>query len=269
MIKHILVPVDFSDTAINAVEGAAFIARKQNAKLTLLHAYLIPGYSGGMAYETFIPPVDEHIDLINKQIDDFALDIPALEDLQVEKIAMPGSIRDIIGPYTDDNHVDLVVTGTRGASGFKAFILGTQSERIETEVKCPVLVIPENKELKSGMTLALAHDYKSNLTAAQLSTLHNIQLVYNLHINVVHVEEKEENLSFVESVKKNLHSLNPDFHHVLNDDVEKGLNKYVKENSIDVLAIIYHDHGFLKRLFGKSTSSQLTYHTEIPLLVLK
>lgn len=269
MIRHILVPVDFSDAALNAVEEAAFIAKKQNSKITLLHAYLIPGYSGGMAYETFIPPVDEHIELINKQIDDFAADIPALEGLQVDKVAIPGSIRDIVGAYTEDNQVDLVVTATRGASGFKAFLLGTQSERIEEEVKCPVLVIPEGKHVKPLMKLALAHDYKSNLTSDQINTLKNFKILYDLTIHVVHVEEKEENLEFEKSVKENLNLLNPEFHHVVNDDVEKGLNEFVKLRDIDLLAIIYHDHGFLSRLFGRSTSRQLTYHTEIPLLVLK
>lgn len=269
MIKHILVPVDFSDEALNAVEEAAFIAKEQKAKLSLLHAYLIPGYSGGMAYETFIPPVDEHIELINKQIDDFSKDIPALQGLPVEKVAIPGSIQDIIGVYTEDNNVDLVVTATRGASGFKAFLLGTQSERIEDEVKCPVLVIPDGEHVKKGMKLALAHDYKSNLSREQINIIKNFQVLYGLSIHVVHVEEKKENLAIEESIKENLRILNPEFHHVLNDDVEKGLNEFIKQQNIDILSIIYHDHGFLTRLFGRSTSRQLTYHTEIPLLVLK
>ncbi|MGK7389469.1 MAG: universal stress protein [Candidatus Cyclobacteriaceae bacterium M2_1C_046] len=269
MLKHILIPVDFSDEALNAVEEAAYIAKEQKAKVTLLHAYLIPGYSGGMAYETFIPPVDEHIELINKQIDDFSKDISALRGLQVDKVAVPGSIQDVIGAYTEDNHVDLVVTATRGASGFKAFLLGTQSERIEDEVKCPVLVIPDGKHVKPGMKLALAHDYKSNLTTEQVNVLKNFQVLFNLSVHVVHVEEKEENLAIEDSIKENLHILNPQFHHVLNDDVEKGLNEFVKQQDIGLLSIIYHDHGFLNRLFGKSTSRQLTYHTEIPLLVLK
>lgn len=269
MFKNILVPVDFSDAAIHAVQEAAFIAREQKAKLYLIHAYLIPGYSGGMAYETFIPPVDEHIELINKQIDDFSKEIAGLENIQVEKVAIPGSIQDIIGTFVEDNAIDLVVTATRGASGFKAFLLGTQSERIEEEVNCPVLVIPEGKNVKRSMKLALAHDYKSNLITEQIDTLRNFQVLYNLELHVVHVEEKEEHLEFEQSVKENLHSLNPQFHHVVNNDVEKGLNDYIKKNDVDILSIIYHDHGFLNRLFGRSTSRQLTYHTEVPLLVLK
>lgn len=269
MIKHILVPIDFSDVSENAVEEGAKIAVENDAQLTLLHAYLIPGYSGGMAYETFIPPVDEHIELINKQIDEFAAGIQALENVRVNKMAIPGAVRDMIGAYTEDNNVDLVISGTRGASGFMGFLLGSQSERIEEEVKCPVVVLPELSKLKKQMKIAFAHDYKSTIAPAQREVIRFFLNFYNSRLHVVHVESKEDTPEAERSVKENLLDFNPVFHKVVHDDVEKGLNEFVEKNNIGMLALIYHDQGFLNRIFGKSTSRQLTYHTKIPLLVLK
>lgn len=269
MIKHLLVPIDFSEISENATKIAANIAAETDAKVTLLHSYLIPGYSGGMAYETFIPPIDEHIELINKQLDEFAEELPELNGLRVEKISIPGSVQDIIGDYVQDNDVDLVITGTRGASGFMGFLLGTESERIEAEVKCPVVLIPENTTLKKGVKIAFAHDYKSVIVQQQRNILQFFLDFYNGTLHVVHVERKHDTPEAEQSVINNLKGLQANFHKVVNDDVEKGLNDYVEKNNVNMLALIYHDHGFLNRIFGRSTTRKLTYHTKIPLLVLK
>ena len=269
MIRHILVPIDFSDVSENAVLEAAKICSSTGATLTLLHAYLIPGYSGGMAYETFIPPLDEHIELINKQLEEYVAGFPEMANLNVQKIAIPGSVQDMIGAYAEDNNVDLVVTGTRGSSGFMGFLLGTHSERIEGEVQCPVIVLPEGSQLKKGMRLAIAHDYKSTISPDQRELIRFILSFYSATFDVVHVEDKNDTPEAEISVRENLKALNPTFHKVVHDDVEKGLNEFSEENNIGMLAIIYHDHGFLNRIFGRSTSRQLTYHSKIPLLVLK
>lgn len=269
MIQHVLVPIDFSDISENAVMEAVKIARQANAKLTLLHAYLIPGYSGGMAYETFIPPVDEHIELINKQMNDFVSGIQELHGVQIKKIAIPGTVQDMIGTYSEENNVDIIVSGTRGTSGFLGFLLGSQSERIEGEVKCPVVVLPGVSKLKKGMKIAFAHDYKSTISDYQREVIKFFLNTYNSRLEVVHVESKEDTPEAERSVRENLVDFAPVFHKVVNDDIARGLNEFVEKNNIDMLALIYHDHGFLNRIFGKSTSRALTYHTKIPLLVLK
>jgi nucleotide-binding universal stress UspA family protein len=269
MIKHLLVPVDFSEVSENAIRVAANFAAETDAKVTLLHSYLIPGYSGGMAYETFIPPIDEHLELINKQLDEFAEGLPELNELRVEKIAIPGSVQDMIGSYVQDNDVDLVITGTKGASGFMGFLLGTESERIEAEVKCPVVLVPENTTVKKGIRIAFAHDYKSTISQQQRKILQFFLDFYDGTLDVVHVEEKHDLPEAERSVIDNLKDLRPNFHKVVNDDVEKGLNDFIEKNNVDMLALIYHDHGFLNRIFGRSTTRNLTYHTKIPLLVLK
>lgn len=268
-VKHLLVPTDFSVVSENAIKVAADISAGSDAIITLLHAYLIPGYSGGMAYETFIPPIDEHIELINKQMDEFVEGLPELKDRRVEKIAIPGSVQDMIGAYVQDNDVDLVITGTRGASGFIGFLLGTESERIEAEVKCPVVLVPENATVRKNIKIAFAHDYKSTISQQQRNILQFFLDFYNGSLDVVHVEEKHDTPEAERSVKENLKDLQADFHKVVNDDVEKGLNDFILKNNVDMLALIYHDHGFLNRIFGRSTTRNLTYHTKIPLLVLK
>lgn len=269
MIKHLLVPVDFSEVSENATRVAAALAAETDSKITLLHSYIIPGYSGGMAYETFIPPIDEHIELINKQLDEFAEGLPELNNLHVDKIVVPGSVQDMISDFVRDNNIDFVITGTKGASGFMGFLLGTESERIEAEVECPVLLVPENATVRKGLRIILAHDYKSIISKKQRSVIKFFLTLYKGTLDVVHVEEKHDKPEAEKSVINNLQDLGANFHKVVNNDVEKGLNDFVVKNNVDMLALIYHDHGFLSRIFGRSTTRNLTYHTKIPLLVLK
>lgn len=269
MIDHILVPIDFSDLSEKTARIAAGIATVTGAKISLLHAYLIPGYSGGMAYETFIPPIDEHIELINKQIDDFKDGIPELKDKHVLRVAVPGAVQDMIGSYVDDNHVDLVISGTKGASGFMKFLMGSHSERIEGEVSCPTLVIPEAGVLEGKMKIALAHDYTSSVSDNQYHTIAFFHKLFGAELVIVHVKKAGEEFSDEALVIDKLKDLDPSYYTIEGDDVVEALNNFVEKEKIGLLSLIYHNHSFLDRLFGKSTARELTYNTKIPLLVLK
>ena len=46
-----------------------------------------------------------------------------------------------ISDYAEKNHVDLIVMGSRGRTGFKKLLLGSVASSVVTYAPCPVLVI--------------------------------------------------------------------------------------------------------------------------------
>jgi nucleotide-binding universal stress UspA family protein len=51
------------------------------------------------------------------------------------------SVADTLITYTETNNVDLIVTGTKGRTGLKKFVLGSVTSSVVSHAKCPVLVV--------------------------------------------------------------------------------------------------------------------------------
>ena len=61
--------------------------------------------------------------------------------LKVEMIASPASVVPAIVDYAEKNKVDLIVTGTKGRSGFAKLLLGSVAAGVVTYASCPVMIV--------------------------------------------------------------------------------------------------------------------------------
>jgi len=136
---HILCPIDFSDSSLQAVERAAQIAAPSGAGITLLHIIEIPLTVGGE------PPMSDLIEDIEKRsvhlLEEWASDLKAKVSVPVTTEIQIGSP----GPQTlalldRDPTYDLVVMGSLGRTGIRRVVLGSVAETVVRHAACPVLV---------------------------------------------------------------------------------------------------------------------------------
>jgi nucleotide-binding universal stress UspA family protein len=143
-IKKILVPVDFSEVSLEAVDYAAQVAEKVGAQIKLLH--VVESYSYNVAMGE-----DESTDVIAKGIDQKMKEIKkrdSLKDVKVEAEQKDGKIYQVIHDLAEKEETDLVVMGTHGATGLsdvRKFVLGTNAYRVVLSVPCPVITISGNQ----------------------------------------------------------------------------------------------------------------------------
>ena len=140
--QHILVPVDGSPTALSAITQAAKLAITYNSQVTVI---------------LVISP-DVLIDVESINTSDFeALDhsqqmIKNIVDEAKAKFTQLGVDANtlIVSGYEIDKeivkaahelHIDLVVMGSHGSSGFKKLILGSVTEKLLRDIHVPVLVV--------------------------------------------------------------------------------------------------------------------------------
>jgi nucleotide-binding universal stress UspA family protein len=139
-IQHILVPVDFSGHAEQALEYAIGLARKLPAHLTLLHViHLMP-----------LGIVDEGVALPPSYFQELEAEVQqAMETYRqrVQKAGLEGTVLVMHGmPFQSivdtarDQHVDLIVMGTQGRTGLAHLFLGSVAEKVVRLAPCPVLV---------------------------------------------------------------------------------------------------------------------------------
>lgn len=140
-IRKILVPVDFSPDADQAVADAIEIARASDAEIELLHAWRLPVQA--TLPEAGLVPI-EAVNAIRKSDEEkLQAQAASIRDQGVrcnahliEGVASH-EIVEAIGAY----NADLVVIGTRGQTGLKHAVMGSVAERVTRHASCPVLTV--------------------------------------------------------------------------------------------------------------------------------
>jgi nucleotide-binding universal stress UspA family protein len=141
-LRHILVPTDFSETAMHALDVAVALATKFDAKLTLLHVYYVPPPMYGVA---FAWPVDEFASGARQELES-ALFTLKQRYHNSESALRSGAPGDEIVRAAKDSAADLIVMGTHGRSGLPRLILGSVAERVVRTAPVPVLTVPTREK---------------------------------------------------------------------------------------------------------------------------
>lgn len=146
-IRTILVPIDFSDAADQALSVAKSMARDHRARLVLLT--VPPPQPQAPISEMYVPEFDDVrlIENSRRQLNSLA---DSIVDIPVEKRLIVGSPGNSIVDVAKECHADLIVMGTHGRSGLSRLILGSVAEHVLRHAPCPVLTIKPGTEERLG-----------------------------------------------------------------------------------------------------------------------
>ncbi|MBX2891584.1 MAG: universal stress protein [Saprospiraceae bacterium] len=166
-MKKILVPIDFSPNSKNALWVAAEIAAKSGARLELLHVNVATIYSTPPEYARAVAHVEdpEYDDSAISALEKLSLELsenPVFAKLKIDMRVEDGFLHTSIREVSEVDTVDLVVMGTKGASGLKEFLIGSNTEKVIRTAPCPVLVVPEGVERLDVKTVLLPSTLKDD-----------------------------------------------------------------------------------------------------------
>jgi nucleotide-binding universal stress UspA family protein len=139
-IERILCPIDFSEFSRDALDHALALASWYRATLTLVHVVEPVPIDGMATGAAFLPLPDS--DKVADDIRDFARRAIGTADVSMDVLVAFGTPAIAIREHAERLHVDVVVVGTHGRSGFQRFLLGSVSERLLRTVAVPVLIVP-------------------------------------------------------------------------------------------------------------------------------
>ena len=137
-VSHILVPLDGSSESENALALAVTFAEKFEAKITLLHVIDLNAKMSDLDRVTmsgYIPS-----DILQegyKLLSDAMRKIP--QEISVETAVIPGHPAGVILDQAEQNHIDLIILGSRGLGAVKGLLLGSVSAAVIQKAPCPVL----------------------------------------------------------------------------------------------------------------------------------
>ena len=133
----IVVAVDGSAGSSKAMQRAAALVRTMpGTRLTVVHVISTKDYPVLMS-ETDDRDAEARATCI---IDD-ALEIANSEGVTATSAVLHGHPVSQIIKFAEDNHAEMIVTGSRGLHGAKGLMVGSISEALTKRAKCSVLVV--------------------------------------------------------------------------------------------------------------------------------
>ena len=148
--QHILVPIDFSAYADQALEYAIELAKTLQARLTLLHVIHLTPWTMGDMVTTFPGIFLEEVETEAQQLMQASLGRLRDAGLQGETVIVHGVPFQTIIDTAKEKGVDLIIMGTHGRTGLTHVLMGSVAERVVRLAPCPVLVTRGRTEASSA-----------------------------------------------------------------------------------------------------------------------
>jgi universal stress protein A len=142
--QRILVPIDFSEHSLAALQAAGNLAHQIGATLTLLYVQppnlIMQGDVGPFVVPPVVLPVDpEQRRSLIKELEAAATKVP--EGVVVTTRMEDGHPWPTICEVAKEAQSDLIVIASHGYTGLKRMLLGSTAEQVVRHACCPVLVV--------------------------------------------------------------------------------------------------------------------------------
>ncbi|QNL52166.1 universal stress protein [Olivibacter sp. SDN3] len=276
MIQSILVPTDFSKNAGLALRYALAIARRFDCRVHVMHAFT--------AFQSsFQNEASNREDLIRAEQEataemDSFLKTETTENLAVyiSSSLFKGNIVEAVTQAVNTTGSDLIIMGTKGASGLKHTLIGSSSFEVAGSSPVPLIVVPEETQNFRLEQIAFLTDY-ANSDISALKTLKNLFGSTKSSYRFFHMKLSEEDSSeidqrilaeWVQSLKKIVPLDNVSHELVQGEESLTLVNEIAERNSIDLLVITIRKKNFFEKLFQKNLVKAIIHQSKTPVLIL-
>ena len=276
MTFTILVPIDFSPTAENALTYALDIASTSGGTVYMLHVFT--------PIEKLIPAPEDIRDAYNDQNEEYLMrSLNGLKDKwqphypnanMITRLGFSPLVKSTL-EFACDNNVNLIVMGTAGANKLRKALLGTHTSHVLKRSTIPVLLVPGEYEWTEPKRIVMATNYQKTDTRA-LALAGEIAKGYNASVEIVHLSVGDGELPeilyvearYLETLREKLPEYNIASSSLTGDMVRSSLECLHEAIPYDLLVMIRHRMGMLEKLYTRSNTTHMACVTRFPLLVV-
>jgi nucleotide-binding universal stress UspA family protein len=267
-MMQIIVPTDFSKPAAQALAFAAELATHTNSSILLLH--MLPNVGptlGRVPTEHWKVEMEEQAAASLQELK---------QPLEQRGIAVAVSIihdttvAEALDDLPSGDVTQLVVMGTKGASGLKKILLGSNTVDVINQCCIPVIVVPENAMAGPIDTLLCATDLEHTLQEMKLLLPYAEEFKASIHL--IHVQQSNrlapEAIS-IQALQQEAGTIPVSFEMIAGSDLAETLERFKAEKPAALLVMFTHTIGFFDQIFQRSLVREIAWHGTIPLLVIK
>lgn len=262
-MNKILVPVDFSDTSLNALFYAIKLFGQSPVEITVLHIYgarstaLLMKSIDNVLERDAKGSMDKLIEKVRKEAPEIVLKTRIVNNYVIPVITSLGNS----GKY------DFIVMGTKGASGLKEVFIGSVAGGVISKTSAPVLIVPAYYSYHPLDEIVFAISDKPFSNATVVEPLRKIATTHNSKVKILHITEKktpdiQDALSYIEDLNLSV------TYAFGTGNTNRDLNDYLMKNDIGLLCLIRSKKDFFNRILKDSVTLKQTFSSPVPLLIL-
>ncbi len=257
-MHRVIIPVDFSETSLNACRYAAQMFANKSDTLIILYN----NYESQADYDV----CHNYLESLRKEF--IKSKTPNIEC----EMEMGGDLIDNISRMAHTTRASLIVMGITGKSAVRQAMFGSNVLKLIDNNLYPVMIIPPDAKYKGMINAAFASDFRNinETTPAELITA--VLEIFNPKLHIVHVN-KEIHVSlpeYLEEGKKRFAAMfdrfNTEFFFLTLSDFFDAIDNFVKDKNIDLLITVPKHQSNSTSIFKTSHTKRLAYHSDIPIL---
>ena len=275
-MKSILCPTDFSEQANHAVEAGYYLAKKFHADFHLLHVVesdteidinmgRATGEEGRGTNDIYFLKL---IDVTRKKMDEL-VSTPGLQSINITSDVKVGKPFKFIFEEINSGKHDLIVLGSKGVSGFKKILIGSNTEKVVRKSPIPVLAVKEYVQESNFKNIVYASTFNED-EHELISRLNEIQKVFGSTLHLVRINTpnnfqtdwttRKKMREFVNRFKITDYTFN-----IYNDAIEEdGIIYFAEETDAGMIAMATHGRTGFAHLLSGSIAEDVVNHAKRP-----
>lgn len=276
---NILLPTDFSENAWNAISYAIDFYADTDCVFYLLHINQISNMIVGD--ENYIPTTEFIENTFTRPsrlklrglLKEISQNHRPNKKHHFYTLSEYGFFIESIRKHVEEKKIDTIVMGTKGASGLKEYIIGSNTGDVITKVKCTTLVVPEEAKYKGIKEIAFPTDFNLTYDIKILKPFTDMLKLTKTNLRILHIHKKDTVLNREQLANKDLINdyfevEKPSFHYLTNKKVEDAIQCFVESRDIDMIVMVAKNLNYFQSILFHSRVEKISYHTHIPFLVL-
>lgn len=278
-MKKILALTDFSDHASHALDYACNFANNfDTAELFILNTYeIIPLYDTGETASLSIT-LQQTEELESQRNEELKKLLASVEQklkpgIKISTHLSNSNLVDAVNDLCLSKDIDLVFMGIKVKGELEQVLLGSHVHRAIEKIERPVLVVPINTTINNPEKIILVTNFYESASKTALQILKTYLGRLNAQLVITHKilrkEDKQQTQQLAAGLVENLKEYNPELK-MIDDDKHLGdnINELAKERNASLVISLHKKRGFFSRIFHKSTTKYLAWHSRVPVLVL-
>jgi nucleotide-binding universal stress UspA family protein len=276
-IKKILVPIDFSETGLLALEHAGLLARLSKADLVMIHIRPLNEYYLEItAPELRIEKLEQLYEIIGQKLTEVSDYARTEFGVEVKTMTTSGRVAEEVVKTAREENVDLIVMGTHGAKGFAELFLGSNAHKIVSLSPCPVITVQTHAKKIGFTNIVLPIDR----TPHSLEKVELAISIANLYASKIHIlglleEESQDDYNKLQLQLDRVQHLIEKQKLVFSrqtltvKNIAQESLRYAGSIEADLIVIMTDQESELTGVFMGPLAKQIVNHSRIPVLSVR
>lgn len=257
-MKDFIIPVDFSETSLNAARYAAsMLSGKANSRVILYNMFKDEEESA---------TAGQYLESLKAELEQKGVtNIETIKEIGTDLI-------DNLGRLAYQKTAELIIMGISEKDEWRQLFIGSNTVKMAEQNVCPVMIIPQHAKYNGITNIVLTSDFKDVEGTTPELAIKTVLEIFNCKLHIVNVDHEhyvsltQEYLTERSKMQTMFAEFNPEFYFIGMNDFYEAIEQFSKDKNIDLIIVIPKNHTFINNLFSTSHTKKLAFKSSVPIL---